>query len=221
MTEADVLYEDNHIIIVNKRAGQVVQVDESGDTPLCEIVQAFLKKKYKKEGNVYLGVTHRLDRPVSGVIIFAKTSKALGRLNKMFQDKNIQKTYWAFCLANPAKAKDLLTHYLVKDRRKNKTKAHKKKVSEGKFSQLEYEEVKRSGRQSLIEVNPLTGRPHQIRVQLASIGCTIKGDLKYGAPQANDDKSICLHSRRVRFTHPVSKEEVDVTAPLHRPGLWK
>ena len=221
MTEEDVLYEDNHIIIVNKRAGQVVQVDDSKDVPLCEIVQAFLKKKYKKEGNVFLGVIHRLDRPVSGVIIFAKTSKALSRLNKMFQEKKIQKTYWAFCLGNPAKAEDLLTHYLVKDRRKNKTTAHRNKVKEGKFSQLEYKELKRRGRNSLIEVNPLTGRPHQIRVQLASIKCIIKGDLKYGATKANEDKSICLHSRRVRFTHPVSKEDIDVTAPLHKPELWE
>ena len=221
MTESDVLYEDNHLIIVNKRASQVVQVDESGDTPLCEIVQAFLKKKYKKEGNVFLGVTHRLDRPVSGAIIFAKTSKALGRLNKMFQEKKIQKTYWAFCVAQPPKEFDLLEHYLIKDRSRNKTKAFPKKVKEGKFSQLEYTLIKRSGGKALLEINPLTGRPHQIRVQLASIGCIIKGDLKYGAKQANPDKSICLHSRFVEFIHPVSGDVIKATAPIHKNDLWK
>ncbi|NQZ57674.1 MAG: RNA pseudouridine synthase [Lentisphaeraceae bacterium] len=221
MTERDVLYEDNHIIIVNKKASEIVQVDETGDNPLCDKVGAFLKKKYKKSGNVFVGVTHRLDRPVSGAIIFAKTSKALGRLNKMFQDKKIQKTYWAFTLRQPPKEFDLLQHYLIKDRNKNKTKAHLKQVKDGKFSELEYKVIKRVNGKSLLEINPLTGRPHQIRVQLAFIGCIIKGDLKYGAPTANPDKSVCLHSRHVEFVHPVSKEVISVTAPIHKEELWK
>ena len=221
MNESDILYEDNHIIIVNKKASEIVQVDETGDNPLCDKVGAFLKKKYKKSGNVFVGVTHRLDRPVSGAIIFAKTSKALGRLNKMFQDKKIQKTYWAFTLRQPPKEFDLLQHYLIKDRNKNKTKAHLKQVKDGKFSELEYKVIKRVNGKSLLEINPLTGRPHQIRVQLAFIGCIIKGDLKYGAPTANPDKSVCLHSRHVEFVHPVSKEVISVTAPIHKEELWK
>ena len=221
MNQNDVLYEDNHLIIVNKRASEIVQVDDGGDEPLCEKVKTFLKKKYKKEGNVFLGVTHRLDRPVSGAIIFAKTSKALGRLNKMFQEKKIQKTYWALTLKQPPQMSDLLQHYLVKDRKKNKTKAHAKKVSEGKFSELKYKHLKTVNGKALLEITPLTGRPHQIRVQLASIGCPIKGDLKYGAPTANPDKSICLHSRKVELIHPVSKEEISVIAPIHKQDLWQ
>lgn len=220
MTEQDVLFEDNHIIIVNKRAGQVVQVDDSRDQPLDEIVKTFLKKKYKKEGNVFLGVIHRLDRPVSGCIIFAKTSKALARLNKMFQEKKIQKTYWALCLKQPSQDSGKISSYLLKDRSKNKTKSFSKKVKDAKFSELEYEKIKSVRGQALIEVNPLTGRPHQIRVQLASIGCIIKGDLKYGAPSPNTDKSICLHSRKVELIHPVSKEQICVTAPIHQKLLW-
>ena len=220
MTEKDVLYEDNHIIIINKKAGQIVQVDDSKDLPLCEIVKAFLKEKHQKSGNVFLGVTHRLDRPVSGAIIFAKTSKALGRINKMFQDKKIQKTYWALCLKQPPKHEDLLQGYLVKDRTKNKTKTYPRKVANSKFSELEYKVIKSLKGMPLLEINPLTGRPHQIRVQLAAIACIIKGDLKYGAPAANSDKSICLHSRQVSLVHPVSKEKISVTAPIHSKHLW-
>ena len=220
MTENDVLYEDNHIIIVNKKSGQVVQVDDTNDQPLDEIVKAFLKKKYQKEGNVFIGVIHRLDRPVSGCIIFAKTSKALGRLNKMFQEKKIQKTYWALCQNKPQESSGHIKSFLVKDRNKNKTKSYSKKVKDGKFSELLYEQIKNVSGKALIEVNPLTGRPHQIRVQLASIGCVIQGDLKYGAPMPNPDKSICLHSRKVKLIHPVSKEEIAVEAPIHNSGIW-
>ena len=216
----DRLNHDNHIIIVNKKSGQVVQIDDSKDQPLDEIVKAFLKKKYKKEGNVFLGVIHRLDRPVSGCIIFAKTSKALGRLNKMFKEKKIQKTYWALCLQKPAQSQGHLKSFLVKDRSKNKTKSFPKKVKDGKFSELTFEQIKNVSGKPLIEVNPLTGRPHQIRVQLASIGCIIQGDLKYGAPSPNPDKSICLHSRKVKLIHPVSKEEIAVEAPIHNSDIW-
>lgn len=221
ITDHDVLYEDNHLIIINKKASEIVQIDEGGDDPLCEKVKAFLKVKYQKDGNVFLGVTHRLDRPVSGALIFAKTSKALTRLNKMFQAKKIQKTYWAMTLKAPTQKRGRLKHYLLKDRKKNKATAYKKEVSGSKFSELEYKVIESFGDQSLLEVNPLTGRSHQIRVQLASMGCVIKGDLKYGAPDPNFDKSICLHSRQVEFIHPVSQEPICVIAPLHRKKLWK
>lgn len=220
MTENDVLYEDNHLIIVNKKAGQIVQVDDSKDKSLDEIVKSFLKKKYKKEGNVFLGVIHRLDRPVSGCIIFAKSSKALSRLNKMFQEKKIQKTYWALTLKSPQSKSGHIKGFLVKDRTKNKTKSFSKKVKDGKFSELTYEQIRTVNGRALIEVNPLTGRPHQIRVQLASIGCIITGDLKYGAPTPNPDKSICLHSRSVSLVHPVSKEKISVIAPIPAANIW-
>lgn len=221
MTEKDVLYEDNHLIIINKRAGDIVQVDDTKDIPLIDKVKAFLKKKYNKQGNVFLEVVHRLDRPVSGAIIFAKTSKALPRLNKMFQEKKVQKIYWALTLKQPTKKFELLQDWLLKDRSRNVTKAYKKKMKDAKFSELEYNFLKTVNGKALLEINPITGRPHQIRVQLSSIGCTIKGDLKYGAPDANPDKSICLHSRHVSFIHPVSKEKIAVTAPLHHEDLWQ
>lgn len=221
MNEKDVLYEDNHLIIVNKRSGEIVQVDDTKDIPLIDKVKAFLKKKHNKQGNVFLETVHRLDRPVSGAIIFAKTSKALPRLNKMFQDKKVQKTYWALTLRHPPQKFALLQDYLLKDRSRNVTKAYKKQVKEAKFSELEYTFLKDVKGKSLLEINPLTGRPHQIRVQLASIGCIIKGDLKYGAPEPNPDKSICLHSRHVSFIHPVSKEKISVTAPIHHDNLWQ
>lgn len=220
MTENDVLFEDNHIIIVNKKAGQIVQIDDSKDKPLDEVVKTFLKKKYKKEGNVFLGVIHRLDRPVSGCIIFAKSSKALSRLNKMFQEKKIQKTYWALSLKAPSQKTGHIKGFLLKDRSKNKTKSYPNSVKDSKFSELTYEHIKNVRNKALIEVNPLTGRPHQIRVQLASIGCIITGDLKYGAPSPNSDKSICLHSRSVTFVHPVTKEKISVTAPIPSANIW-
>ena len=210
----EVLYEDNHIIIVNKKAGEITQGDKTGDEPLSEKVKRYLKHRHNKPGNVFLGTVHRLDRPVSGVIVFAKTSKALTRLNKMFQEKKMQKTYWAKCIQAPKVEQDKLIHWLVKDSKKNKTKAHIRQVSNGKKSELTYTHLKEHKIHNLIEVLPLTGRPHQIRVQLASIGCIILGDLKYGALSPNKDKSICLHSRRIEFIHPVGKEKIDVIAPL-------
>ncbi|MBF0197488.1 MAG: RNA pseudouridine synthase [Planctomycetes bacterium] len=221
ITEHDVLYEDNHLIIINKKASDVVQADESGDLPLCEKVKHFLKIKYQKSGNVFLGVTHRLDRPVSGALLFAKTSKALARLNKMFQDKKIKKTYWALTPKHPNNEVGVLKHYLVKDRMKNKTTAHSEKVPNSKFSELQYKIMENYKGGVLLEVNPLTGRSHQIRVQLASMGCPIKGDLKYGAKTANPDKSICLHSRKIEFIHPVSNDIIAVVAPLPKKGIWE
>lgn len=210
----DVLYEDNHIIIVNKKAGEITQGDKTGDPPLSDKIKSFIKKRDNKPGNVFLGTVHRLDRPVSGVILFAKTSKALSRLNKMFQEKQIQKTYWAKCV-NPPKIKhQRLVHFLIKDAKKNKSKAHKNSVPNGKKSELIYTHLKDHKVTNLIEITPLTGRPHQIRVQLASIGCVILGDLKYGASYPNPDKSICLHARRIEFIHPVNKTKIDVTAAL-------
>lgn len=217
----EVLYEDNHIIIVNKRSGEISQGDKTGDSTLSDKVKAYIKKKYNKPGEVFLGTTHRLDRPVSGAIIFARTSKALTRLNAMFQEKKVQKTYWALCIESPHPAEGNLVHYLIKDSKKNKTTAHKKDVKNGKRSELNYKFIKKMGNNSLVEVDPRTGRPHQIRVQLASIGCTIKGDLKYGAVLPNGDKSICLHARKLNFIHPVSKEKITVTAPIPNPAVWK
>lgn len=210
----EVLYEDNHIIIVNKKSGEITQGDKTGDEPLSEKVKRFIKKRDNKPGNVFLGTVHRLDRPVSGAIVFAKTSKALPRLNKMFQEKQMQKTYWAKCIQPPKVESQKLVHYLVKDTKRNKTKAHNRQVSDGKKSELIYTHLSNHKIHNLIEVLPLTGRPHQIRVQLASMGCIILGDLKYGALAPNKDKSICLHARRIEFIHPVSKEKIDVSAPL-------
>lgn len=210
----EVLFEDNHLIIVNKKSGDITQGDKTRDKPLSDKVKLYIKKKHNKPGDVFLGTIHRLDRPVSGAIVFAKTSKALTRMNKMFQEKTIQKTYWALCSQQPQEKSGKLVHYLVKDTQKNKTKAHDHEVNGGKKSELTYKYLKEQKGKSLIEVTPLTGRPHQIRVQLASMGCIIKGDLKYGAMLPNSDKSICLHSRKVEFIHPVSKEKLSIEAPL-------
>lgn len=210
----EVLYEDNHLVIVNKRPGDITQGDKTKDKPLSDKVKAYIKDKYNKPGDVFLGTIHRLDRPVSGAIVFAKTSKALTRMNKMFQDKTIQKTYWALCSDEPEEKSGKLIHYLVKDTVKNKTKAHDTEVKNSKKAELTYRFVKFKNGKALVEVTPLTGRPHQIRVQLSSMGCIIKGDLKYGAMLPNSDKSICLHSRKVEFIHPVSNEKISVTAPL-------
>lgn len=215
----EVLYEDNHIILVNKKAGEITQGDKTGDIPLSEKIKQFIKQRDNKSGNVFLGTVHRLDRPVSGVILFSKTSKSLIRLNKMFQEKQIQKTYWAKCIIPPKVESNKLVHFLVKDSKKNKTKAHIRQISNGKKSELIYNHLRNHKINNLLEVKPLTGRPHQIRVQLASIGCIIVGDLKYGALSPNLDKSICLHARKIEFIHPVSKVKIDVTAPLPK-GIW-
>lgn len=215
-----VLYEDNHIIIVNKAPGEIVQGDKTGDTPLSETVKEWIKDKYDKPGNVFLGVVHRLDRPVSGVVIFAKTSKALARLNEMLREGKISKTYWAITRNTPPKESDLLTHYITSTERNNKSYASVAPRNGAKEARLEYRLISRSDNYNLIEVRLLTGRKHQIRVQLSSIGCPIKGDLKYGDKRSNPDGSISLHARHIEFIHPVSKEKISVTAPVPDDNLW-
>ncbi len=215
-----VLYEDNHIIIVNKTASEIVQGDKTGDTPLSEIVKQYLKEKYAKPGNVFIGITHRLDRPVSGLVVFAKTSKALSRLNEMFKGSEVKKTYWAVVKECPPKDEDELVHYLVRNEKQNKSYAYDTERPGSKKAVLHYRLIGRSQNYYLLEVDLKTGRHHQIRCQLAKMGCPIKGDLKYGFPRSNPDGSICLHARRIRFIHPVSKQLIDVEAPLPPGNLW-
>ena len=218
----EVLYEDNHIIAVNKKSSDIVQGDKTGDTPLNEIVKAFLKTKYNKPGDVYLGTTHRIDRPVSGIVLFAKTSKALERLNKMFQDKDIQKTYWAIVKNKPTNDEGHLIHFLKKNEKTNKSTAYPKEVPDSKKSELTYKVIHQFNNYYLLEIKPLTGRHHQIRVQLSAINCPIKGDLKYGFNRSNPDASISLHARKIEFIHPVTKEPITIVAPpnLSDP-LWR
>jgi len=216
----EVVYEDNHIIIVNKTASEIVQGDKTGDTPLSETVKAYLKEKYQKPGNVFIGVTHRLDRPVSGLVVFAKTGKALARLNEMFRTGQVEKTYWAVVKSMPVETEATLTHYLVRNEKQNKSYAYDKEVPNSKLAKLHYKLIGRSDNYYLLEVMLMTGRHHQIRCQLAKIGCPIKGDLKYGAPRSNPDGSICLHARKVKFIHPVSKQTIEVEASLPDTNLW-
>lgn len=215
-----VLYEDNHIIIVNKTASEIVQGDKTGDVPLSETVKQYLKEKYHKPGNVFIGVTHRLDRPVSGLVVFAKTSKALSRLNEMFKNGDVKKTYWAIVKNAPVAEEGELCHYLVRNEKQNKSYAYDTEKPGSKKAVLHYRLIAHSDNYHLLEVDLKTGRHHQIRCQLAKMGCPIKGDLKYGFPRSNPDGSICLHARRVRFLHPVSKELIDVEAPLPADRLW-
>lgn len=215
-----VLYEDNHLIIVNKRAGDIVQGDKTGDKPLSEVVKSYIKDKYEKPGNVYLGVAHRLDRPTTGVVVFAKTSKALPRLNKIFAEKDAKKTYWALVKQLPPKTEDTLIHWLRKNPKNNKSTAYNKEIAEGKKAILHYKILKELDRYYLLEIELETGRHHQIRSQLSSIGCPIKGDLKYGFDRSNPDASISLHARRLSFIHPVSNKKIDVEAPLPEDPLW-
>ena len=215
-----VVYEDNHIIVVNKTASEIVQGDKTGDTPLSEMVKEYLKVKYNKPGNVFVGVTHRLDRPVSGVVVFAKTSKALSRLNDMFRLGEVKKTYWAIVKDRPKELEGELMHWMVRNEKQNKSYAYDKERPNSKKAILRYKLIGHSQNYHLLEVDLQTGRHHQIRCQLAKMGCPIKGDLKYGSPRSNPDGSICLHARRVRFVHPVSKEIIDVTAPLPSGNLW-
>lgn len=209
----DILYEDNHIVVVNKAAGEIVQGDKTGDTPLSEMVKQYLKEKYNKPGNVFCGVVHRIDRPVSGLVIFARTSKALERLNKMLREGEIHKTYRAVVEGHPAKKEALLENWLVSDGRINKTFVTDSRNPDAKLSRLEYRTVESGDRYSLLEINLLTGRKHQIRAQLSAMGHPIKGDLKYGARRSNRDGGISLQAFRIRFTHPVSKEEIDLSIP--------
>ena len=217
-----VLYEDNHLIIVNKQAGEIVQGDKTGDAPLSDIVKDWLKEKYNKPGNVYLGVVHRLDRPVSGVVLFAKTSKALPRLNKMFAGHdNVSKTYWAIVQNRPQTPQGTLTHWLTRNEKNNTARAYDREVPGSKKAVLDYELIASGDRYHLLEIHLHTGRHHQIRCQLAKIGCPIKGDLKYGAPRSNPDGSISLHARNLTLEHPVSHENISVTAPVPNDTLWQ
>ena len=215
------LYEDNHVIVVYKEVGEIVQGDKTGDLPLSYTVKEWLKEKYQKPGNVFLGVVHRLDRPVAGLVVFAKTSKALSRLNDLFRKGEVHKTYWAIIQHEPAEAEGLLTTWLVRNERQNKTYAYDHEVAGSKKAMLRYKVIGRSDRYVLLEIHLLTGRHHQIRTQLAHIGCPIKGDLKYGAPRSNPDGGISLLSHRVAFVHPVSKQPIDVVSPLPDEKLWR
>ncbi|RCW92771.1 RluA family pseudouridine synthase [Winogradskyella arenosi] len=216
-----VIYEDNHIIVVNKRAGDIVQGDRTGDKPLSEVVKSYLKEKYKKEGNVYLGVVHRLDRPTTGIVMFAKTSKALPRLNKLFAEKTAKKTYWALVKNVPPQPEGTLVNWLKKNSKNNKSTAYGKEVNGSKKAILHYKLKQTLDNFYLLEIDLETGRHHQIRTQLAAIGCPIKGDLKYGFDRSNKDASISLHARTLSFVHPVKKEDIFITAPLPNDPLWK
>ncbi|NJB81491.1 RluA family pseudouridine synthase [Wenyingzhuangia aestuarii] len=216
-----VLFEDNHIIVINKRSGDITQGDKTGDKPLSDVVKEYIKDKENKPGNVYLGVVHRLDRPTSGIVIFAKTSKALERLNKALRDKKIHKTYWAVVNKIDILAKQTLSHHLVKNPKNNKSIICKATTQGAKHAILHYHIVKKLDNFQLLEIELETGRHHQIRVQLSSLGCTIKGDLKYGAKRSNKDGSIHLHARRIEFIHPVKKELVTIIAPVPDDAIWK
>ncbi len=217
----EVVYEDNHIIIVSKSSGEIVQGDKTGDEPLSETVKQYIKTKYNKPGNVFLGVVHRLDRPVSGLVVFARTSKALTRLNQMFRDGEVHKTYWAIVQHRPPAEEGRLTGWLVRNERQNKSYQYDHEVRDSKKAELLYRLIGRSDRYFLLEVRLLTGRHHQIRCQLAAMGCPIKGDLKYGARRSNPDGSISLLSRSISFVHPVSKEMICAEAPLPADKLWR
>lgn len=218
--EKQILFEDNHIIILNKRSSQIVHSDKTGDVSLEEMVKHYLKTKYNKPGNVYCGLVHRLDRPVSGVVMFAKTEKALVRLNKMMKEHQIHKTYWAIVRNNNIKPKATLVNFLIRNEKQNKTYVTKD-TNKGKYAELDYEVLKKSDNYQLLKVNLKTGRHHQIRVQLSNIGCPIKGDLKYGFERSNKDASISLHARELEFLHPVKKEPIKIIAPLPNDSLWQ
>ncbi len=217
----EVIYEDNHIIVVNKACGEIVQGDRTGDEPMVETLKRWIKEKYNKPGNVFCGVTHRIDRPTCGLVVFARTSKALSRMNDLFRRGEVHKTYWAIVKNRPPRDKDTLTHYLVSVERNNKTHVVKEGTPGAQKAVLNYSLIAQSDNYYLLEIELLTGRKHQIRAQLAHIGCPIKGDLKYGAPRSNPDGGISLQSHRIQFIHPVSKQEIDITAPLPHAPLWQ
>lgn len=221
-TSISILYEDNHLIAVNKPAGLLVQGDQTGDVTLEQLVKDYIKTTYNKPGEAYVGVVHRIDRPVSGVVLMAKSSKALVRLNKMFAEREVRKVYWAIVCQRPPEEKGKLVHWLRKNQEKNMSKAFNNEAKHSKYCELNFKMIAASDHYSLLEVFPKTGRHHQIRVQLSKIGCSIKGDLKYGAPRSNEDGSIHLHARRLEFEHPVKKEPVVITAPVPATeSLWK
>lgn len=220
ITDAHVVYEDNHLIGINKPAGTIVQVDETGDPALEDLVKAYIARKYKKANGAFLGVVHRLDRPVSGLILFAKTSKALDRLNLLFKDRNVQKVYWAVVRKQPPAPEGTLRHWLRRDRSKNVTKAYPAEVEGSRFAELSYRLIGAQEGYFLLEVRPVTGRTHQIRVQLSSMGCPIVGDNKYGYPRGSLKRSICLHARSLEFVHPVRKEPIRLEAKLPDDGFW-
>ena len=215
-----VIYEDNHLIVVNKRVGDIVQGDKTGDKPLSDVVKEYIKDKYNKPGEVFLGVVHRLDRPTTGIVVFARTSKALTRMNELFSNRETQKTYWCIVKNKPAKAHDKLVHYLKRNEKNNSSKAHLKEVPESKLASLDYTIIKELNNYFALEINLHTGRHHQIRAQLAAIGCPIKGDLKYGFDRSNPDGGIHLHARKLVFVHPVSKENIAITAPTPEDVIW-
>ncbi len=217
----EIVYEDNHIIIVNKKPGEIVQGDKTGDRPISEMLKDWLKEKYAKPGNVFCGVIHRLDRPVGGLVVFAKTGKGLARMNELFRNGEVKKTYWAITKKMPPKQEDTLTHYITTRERINKSYASTTPKEGAAKAVLKYRVIARGDRYSLLEINLLTGRKHQIRVQLSAIGCPVKGDLKYGAERSNPDGSISLLSHRIEFDHPVSKQHIDITAPLPDDRLWQ
>ncbi|MBL0341927.1 MAG: RNA pseudouridine synthase [Bacteroidetes bacterium] len=218
--ELEIIFEDNHLIAVNKKPGDIVQGDKTGDEPLSEKVKKYIKDKYDKPGDVFLGTIHRIDRPVSGVVLFARTSKALERMNEQFREREVKKIYWAVVKNSPPDQQGILVNYLIKDEIKNKSRAYDAPKGKALKCELEYKLISKSDRYSLLEINPLTGRHHQIRVQLSKIGCPIKGDLKYGFDRSNPDGSIHLHARRIAFNHPVTKESIIITAPPPNESLW-
>lgn len=215
-----ILHEDNHIIVVNKRVGDIVQSDKTGDKPLSEVVKEYIKEKYNKPGEVFLGVVHRLDRPTTGIVVFARTSKALERLNAMFSNRETQKTYWAVVKNKPPKTSDNLVHFLKRNPKNNTSKAHLKEIPESKKASLDYTIIKELNNYFALEINLHTGRHHQIRSQLQAIGCPIKGDLKYGFDRSNPDGGIHLHARKLVFVHPVSKENIEIIAPTPNDVIW-
>jgi 23S rRNA pseudouridine1911/1915/1917 synthase len=217
----NVLYEDNHIIVINKAAGEIVQGDKTGDKSLCDTMKLYIKEKYAKPGNVFIGLPHRLDRPVSGIVVFAKTSKALERLNRMFSEGSVKKIYWAMTKEKPQQPEADIDSWILRNEKMNKSFSYPKEVKGAKRALLHYRQIDASQNYNLIEVELKTGRHHQIRCQLASIGCPIKGDLKYGAKRSNPDGSISLHARYIEFIHPVSKELIAITAPLPDDKLWQ
>ena len=215
-----VLHEDNHIIVVNKRVGDIVQGDKTGDKPLSEVVKEYIKVKYNKPGEVFLGVVHRLDRPTTGIVVFARTSKALTRINELFSNRETQKTYWAIVKNKPLNSEDKLVHYLKRNEKNNTSKAHLKEVPESKIASLDYKIIATLQNYFALEINLHTGRHHQIRAQLSAIGSPIKGDLKYGFDRSNPDGGIHLHARKLVFVHPVSKENIEIIAPTPNDAIW-